>query len=193
MPDWPIHAYSVGGLKICGGKLIGRLEPVNSRLSPTTIESRDVSLPPDILETCHTKFSDDKAGALANYIPELSNANPDNFGISLATIDGHVYDVGDSAAPFTIQSVSKAFVFAAALEKIGIEKVENTIGVEPSGEAFNSIRLNSQNRPFNPMVNAGAIACSVLIRKFLIQNAAPETATGPSPGFCATTMVCPNM
>lgn len=115
------------------------------------------------LDTCHKSFSEDNSGALADYIPELSNANPSHFGISLATIDGHVYDIGDSSAPFTIQSVSKAFVFATALELIGVERVENTIGVEPSGEAFNSIRLNSENRPFNPMVNAGAIACSGLI------------------------------
>lgn len=115
------------------------------------------------IDQCQKTYSQDMSGALADYIPELSRANPEHFGISLATIDGHVYDAGDSAAPFTIQSVSKAFVFATALEKIGIEKVENTIGVEPSGEAFNSIRVNADNRPFNPMVNAGAIACSGLI------------------------------
>ena len=115
------------------------------------------------INLCNEKFGQDNSGKLADYIPELSKADPTHFGISLATIDGHVYDSGDCAAPFTIQSVSKAFVFATALEKIGIEKVENIIGVEPSGEAFNSIRLNAANRPFNPMVNAGAIACSGLI------------------------------
>jgi glutaminase len=100
---------------------------------------------------------------VADYIPELKRANPDHFGISLVTIDGHVYEVGDSAVPFTIQSVSKAFVFALALEMVGEARVAATIGVEPSGEAFNSIRLTNDNRPFNPMVNAGAIACSGLI------------------------------
>src|SRR5439155_1785643 len=96
-------------------------------------------------------------------IPELAKADPEHFGISVATTDGYIYEVGDSAVPFTIQSISKAFVFALALETIGSEKVENAIGVEPSGEAFNSIRLRTDNRPFNPMVNAGAIACSGLI------------------------------
>jgi glutaminase len=102
---------------------------------------------------------------VADYIPELTNADPAHFGISLATIDGYVYEIGDSAVPFTIQSISKAFVFALALETLGADRVEAVIGVEPSGEAFNSIRLIADNRPFNPMANAGAIACSGLIRE----------------------------
>ena len=53
---------------------------------------------------------------MANYIPELKKANPHHFGISLTTIDGHVYEAGDSAVPFTIQSISKPFVFALALQ-----------------------------------------------------------------------------
>ena len=115
------------------------------------------------LADCHEEFRGDVSGALADYIPELTRADPDHFGIALVTIDGHVYEVGDSAVPFTIQSVSKAFVFALALEMVGEARVSAAIGVEPSGEAFNSIRLTSDNRPFNPMVNAGAIACSGLI------------------------------
>ena len=115
------------------------------------------------LERCHTEIAGDNSGAVADYIPELSKANPNSFGISIATTDGYVYEVGDSDVPFTIQSISKAFVFALALETIGAERVESVIGVEPSGEAFNSIRLRADNRPFNPMVNAGAIACSGLI------------------------------
>jgi glutaminase len=115
------------------------------------------------LTDCHEEFRADNSGELADYIPELKRANSDHFGIALVTIDGHVYEVGDSAVPFTIQSVSKAFVFALALEMVGEARVAATIGVEPSGEAFNSIRLTNDNRPFNPMVNAGAIACSGLI------------------------------
>ena len=119
----------------------------------------------NFLIRCHERFKEDNSGAVADYIPELRKADPAHFGISLVTIDGHVYEVGDSSVPFTIQSVSKAFVFALALEMAGEERVEATIGVEPSGEAFNSIRLTNDNRPFNPMVNAGAIACSGLIHQ----------------------------
>jgi glutaminase len=115
------------------------------------------------LGDCLTTYAQNGDGAVANYIPELSKANPVHFGISVATIDGHVYETGDSAVPFTIQSISKPFVFALALEQLGPERVEATIGVEPSGEPFNSIHLNGDNRPFNAMVNAGAIACSGLI------------------------------
>jgi glutaminase len=117
------------------------------------------------LDECHEKFAADDKGAVADYIPELSKANPAHFGISLATLDGHVYEVGDSNVPFTIQSISKPFVFALALDTLGAARVESAIGVEPSGDPFNSIRLNAENHPFNPMVNAGAIACSGLIHE----------------------------
>jgi glutaminase len=117
------------------------------------------------LDVCLTEFSTEASGAVADYIPELSNADPAHFGISLATLDGHVYEVGDSREPFTIQSLSKPFVFALALDMLGAAKVESAIGVEPSGDPFNSIRLNADNHPFNPMVNAGAIACTGLIHE----------------------------
>ncbi|RTL49159.1 MAG: glutaminase A [Bradyrhizobiaceae bacterium] len=117
------------------------------------------------LDELHRNYAGETGGALADYIPELSKANPDHFGISLVSIDGHTYEVGDTQVPFTIQSISKAFVFALALDLVGPEVVEGKIGVEPSGEAFNAIRLNAQNRPFNAMVNAGAIACSGIIHE----------------------------
>jgi glutaminase len=117
------------------------------------------------LHCCHKDFSAETSGAVANYIPELGKADPDHFGISLATLDGHVYEVGDTRLPFTIQSMSKPFVFALALDILGATRVESAIGVEPSGDPFNSIRLNTDNHPFNPMVNAGAITCSALIHE----------------------------
>src|ERR1700744_592926 len=117
------------------------------------------------LDRCHADFLTETSGEVAHYIPELSKANPALFGIGLATLDGHVYEVGDTRVPFTIQSMSKPFVFALALDSLGASRVESVIGVEPSGDPFNSIRLNAENPPFNPMVNAGAIACSGLIHE----------------------------
>jgi|SRR5581483_11134757 len=120
---------------------------------------------PRFLAQTHAALAPDMRGAIADYIPELTKANPAHFGVALATLDGHVYEVGESAVPFTIQSISKAFVFALALETAGAERLEAAIGVEPSGDAFNSIRLRPDNKPFNPMVNAGAIACSGLMHE----------------------------
>jgi glutaminase len=135
--------------------------------SPTSATAWTRSKPPLLrfLQSCHDDFATDTGGAVADYIPELGKADPTHFGISLATLDGHIYEVGDTKVPFTIQSMSKPFVFALALDTLGAAHVESAIGVEPSGDPFNSIRLNAENHPFNPMVNAGAIACTGLIHE----------------------------
>src|SRR4051812_35800746 len=103
------------------------------------------------------------AGDVATYIPELGRADPDWFGIAVVTSDGHVFEVGDSRQDFTIQSISKPFVFGMALEARGREAVMSHVGVEPSGNAFNAIVVDETNRPYNPMVNAGAIVTTGLI------------------------------
>ncbi|MGY3614677.1 glutaminase A [Bradyrhizobium sp. USDA 10063] len=135
--------------------------------SPASATAWTRSKPPLLrfLQSCHDEFAAETGGAVADYIPELGKADPAHFGISLATLDGHVYEVGDTKVPFTIQSMSKPFVFALALDTLGAGRVESAIGVEPSGDPFNSIRLNAENHPFNPMVNAGAIACTGLIHE----------------------------
>jgi len=127
------------------------------------VETKRFSPFSDFLAKTHAALMGEDRGSVADYIPELKKADPGHFGIAVASVDGHVYEIGDTAVSFTIQSISKAFVFALALEMIGPNRVEAVIGVEPSGDAFNSIRLRSDNRPFNPMVNSGAIACSGLI------------------------------
>jgi glutaminase len=105
-----------------------------------------------------------QGGELADYIPALQAANPDWFGVSLVTVDSHRYDIGDSEQSFTIQSVSKPFAYAMALEKHGIDAVLQRVGVEPSGDPFNSIEFDmTTRRPYNPMVNAGAILTSSLL------------------------------
>ncbi len=116
------------------------------------------------LQDLHHRLRDDASGQVATYIPELSKADPAWFGIVLATVDGQVYEVGDSRQSFTIQSVSKPLVYGVALEDAGPERVHRTVGVEPSGEAFNSISLEpGTGRPLNPMINAGAIAAASLV------------------------------
>jgi glutaminase len=116
------------------------------------------------LEQLHAQFAADASGCVASYIPELAKADPRAFGIVVATVDGQVYEVGDSRLPFTIQSISKPLVFGAALEDRGAARVQQAIGVEPSGDAFNSISLEAgTGRPRNPMINAGAIATAALV------------------------------
>ena len=101
---------------------------------------------------------------MATYIPELAKANPDWFGICVVTTEGHVYEVGDSRQDFTIQSISKPFVYGLALEDNTRAEVLKKISVEPTGDAFNAISLEpGTGRPRNPMINAGAIAAAGLI------------------------------
>ncbi|HTK97087.1 MAG TPA: glutaminase A [Pseudomonadales bacterium] len=116
------------------------------------------------LEELHARLSKLDTGRVATYIPELARANPAAFGVVIATVDGHVYEVGATRQQFTIQSISKPLIYGVALEDRGGERVRQAIGVEPSGDAFNSISLEpGTGRPLNPMINAGAIATSSLV------------------------------
>jgi len=116
------------------------------------------------LEAIHARYAGLHEGQVAAYIPELAKANPDWFAICLATNDGYLYEIGDSRQPFTIQSISKPFVYGLAIEDRGRNTVLKRIGVEPTGDAFNAISLESgSGRPLNPMINAGAIAASSLV------------------------------
>lgn len=116
------------------------------------------------LNELHAKYKTCSDGKVADYIPELALANPDWFAISVVTVDGQSFDVGDHQQLFSIQSVSKPFMFGLALEDNGRDEVLKKVGVEPTGEAFNSIVLDEvSNRPFNPLVNAGAIATADLV------------------------------
>lgn len=117
------------------------------------------------LERLHARYAPVLDGDVATYIPELANADPAWFGICVATCDGAVYEIGDSRQPFTIQSMSKPLTYGIVLEDNGEQSVRRRIGVEPSGEAFNSISLApGSGTPLNPMINAGAIAAASLVR-----------------------------
>lgn len=117
------------------------------------------------LEQLHQQFAGLTTGQVASYIPELAKADPASFGIVIATVDGQVYEVGTTRERFTIQSISKPMVYGVALEDRGQDRVQQAIGIEPSGEAFNSISLEpGTGRPLNPMINAGAIATSSLVK-----------------------------
>lgn len=117
------------------------------------------------IEELHSKYRTLGDGQLAAYIPELANVNPDLFAIAITLADGQTVAVGDVAAEFTLQSASKPFVYGLALATLGREKLHEKVGVEPSGEAFNSIVELEKvtHRPYNPMINSGAIAVTSLL------------------------------
>jgi len=118
----------------------------------------------EILQRVHREFAPNTDGEVATYIPELGRADPNTFGIAVATVDGEVFSVGDATQMFTIQSISKPLVYGMALEERGKDAVLAHVGVEPSGNPFNSVSVDPRtSRPFNPMVNAGAIVTTALL------------------------------
>jgi glutaminase len=120
------------------------------------------------LGSIHAECITNRDGHVADYIPELATADPDPFGIAIASVGGQLWSCGDAQTEFTIQSVSKAFTYCLALELLGRDAVFRQVGVEPSGDAFNAIVFDPRtNRPFNPMVNAGAITISTLLYETL--------------------------
>jgi len=128
---------------------------------PTDTEKHELQ---STIELLHARYRGLHDGQVATYIPELGKANPELFGITAVSTEGRVFATGDSDHEFTIQSVSKPFTFGMAVEDLGHEKVLRHVGVEPSGDAFNAIELQSgTNRPFNPMVNSGAITVTSLL------------------------------
>lgn len=130
----------------------------------TTRLQRVAELVQRYLDQIRAEQIGDRDGALASYIPELAKVDPEGFGLTLSSSDGYVYESGNTSVEFTIQSISKPFTYALALDQIGQTAVDAMIGVEPSGEAFNEISVDDVTKtPKNPMINAGAIAAVSLI------------------------------
>ena len=118
-----------------------------------------------LVEAAHRRFEPDADGTVADYIPVLARANPQWFAVCVADVDGGMHTAGDIDVEFSIQSISKAFVYALVCQEYGHEVVRDRIGVNNTGLAFNSviaIELND-GHPMNPMVNAGAIATTALM------------------------------
>jgi glutaminase len=118
-----------------------------------------------VLNAAYEKFKDNKDGKNADYIKALADVDPKLFGITIVTVDGDVYEVGDYKSEFSIQSISKVFTIAKVMQQRGAEAVQEKIGASATGLAFNSIIAIEQqpSRAGNPFVNAGAIASTSLI------------------------------
>ncbi|XP_048663065.1 glutaminase liver isoform, mitochondrial isoform X3 [Marmota marmota marmota] len=103
-------------------------------------------------------------GKVAAYIPHLAKSNPDLWGVSLCTVDGQRHSVGHTKIPFCLQSCVKPLTYAISISTLGTDYVHKFVGKEPSGLRYNKLSLNEEGIPHNPMVNAGAIVVSSLIK-----------------------------
>jgi glutaminase len=139
----------------------------------------------------HEELLPVRSGSVADYIPQLKRVDADQLAIAVCTVDGQRFSVGDAATAFCLQSVSKTVSYCLALDEHGAEAVHRHVGREPSGQSFNELALNPKGLPHNPMVNAGAIMTTSLIRPHediadrfdLVADTWRRLAGGARPGF----------
>jgi glutaminase len=142
--------------------------PFDEATTPTVVSTGDLPDPErvrDDLTAAYERYRSERSGSVADYIPVLAEASPERFGICVVGVRGASIEVGDADVAFSIQSVSKPFVFALVCDAIGYEAARDRLGVNSTGFPFNSlmaVELN-QARTMNPLVNAGAIATTSLI------------------------------
>jgi glutaminase len=117
------------------------------------------------VESAHAAHRDDPGGANASYIPYLASVDSALFGVAVVTAEGRVYSIGDDRFEFAIESISKVFTMALAMEQVGAAAFHSKIGADPTGLPFNSVMALDLNkdRPLSPLVNAGAIASTSLV------------------------------
>lgn len=141
--------------------------------SPALVEqvlTRQMTIPQftdftNIIEEIYNEVEQNRGGKLANYIPQLERVDPEKFAVSVCTVDGQRFHLGDADDNFCVQSCSKPITYCLALEAKGEEEVHKYVGAEPSGKTFNELTLNAKSQPHNPMINAGAIMCGALLNK----------------------------
>jgi glutaminase len=129
----------------------------------------DVQNDPDriaqAVNAAHIKYKNKRGGKNAGYIPALAEVDPQLFGICVATVDGQTFPAGAAESQFALESISKVFTAALAMEQVGPREFHRKVGADPTGEAFNSVLALElhNNRPMSPMVNAGAMTATSLV------------------------------
>ena len=113
----------------------------------------------------YTQLLSDQQGKLASYIPELKKVAPEQFAIAACSVDGQQFYIGDGKARFCMQSMIKPILYALAIKESGLNYVHKHAGREPSGQNFNELTLNDKGLPHNPMINAGAIMTSSMLKR----------------------------
>src|SRR5689334_15513077 len=150
------------------------LSPANAQAQPASAPGAAAKVSPvaprkqqvqAIVDEAYSKFKGDTRGKNADYIPVLAKVNSTLFGIAVVSTDNQVVTAGDVKTAFSIQSISKVYTLALAMEELGADKVFEKIGSEPTGRAFNSpvAVVDMPTHTGNPLVNAGAIATVSLI------------------------------
>src|SRR5687767_14139633 len=133
-------------------------------LAPTTTTAQAVDYQ-RVVNAAYEKFKNLQEGKNADYIPALAKVDPQLFGIALVTPDGKVYTAGDIKSEVSIQSVSKVFTMARVVQDSGDAAIEKNMGVDATGQVFNSITAIEQykGKEMNPLVNPGAIATTSMV------------------------------
>jgi glutaminase len=131
--------------------------PVQAQ-APATIQAA--------LDAAYAKYNYLHEGKNADYIPALAKVDPDIYGIALVTVDGQVYTKGDIKSEVSIQSISKVFTMALVMEESGLDSIVNNMGVDATGQAFNSIVAIEQYKgaEMNALVNPGAITATSMVQ-----------------------------
>ena len=142
--------------------------PFDEATTPPRVSTGDLPMHAEIRQVvtdAYERYRGESSGSVADYIPVLAEASPDLFGIAVVGPWGRSFEIGDVAAQFSIQSVSKPFVFALVCDTLGYEEARLRLGVNSTGFPFNSLMAVELNddRTMNPLVNAGAIATTSLV------------------------------
>jgi glutaminase len=201
-PDDPRIAEALAGLRAADGSTrrigFGQFKALarhNSSLIRRAVEGNlavpDFPALTSDIDRMYAELLLVRSGAVAGYIPQLRRVDPEQLAIAVCTVDGQRYSAGDATTAFCLQSVSKTVSYCLALEEHGAHAVHQHVGREPSGRSFNELALNSKGLPHNPMVNAGAIMTTSLIRpaddiadRFdLVSATWQRLAGGQRPGF----------
>jgi len=142
---------------VCVGPALAQTK--RSPVAPTREEAEA------IVREAYNKFRSDTSGKNADYIPYLAQVDSKLFGVAIVTTDNQVFELGDVKYSFSIQSISKVYTLALAMEELGYDKVFQRVGSEPTGRPFNSVLavVDMPTHTANPFVNAGAIATTSLI------------------------------
>ncbi len=155
-------------------------DPVNEWISTGSLPSDEEIR--SIVEAGYERFRHDDGGRVADYIPALAEASPHAFGVCVAGVHGGVFAIGDAEQEFTIQSISKLFVFALVCDALGPAEARRKLGVNSTGLPFDSVmgvELN-EDRTMNPMVNAGALASTSLVPGTTAEEKFERIVTGLS-------------